>query len=439
MQPSHWFISLLISIWPALTWAVPPIQHWQTDNGAGVYFIAAPQLPILDVRVVFRAGSARDDEQPGLARLTNRLLDDGAGAWDADTIATRFAQVGAQYSAGSARDMAWVTLRTMTASDAREQAVATFLEVLGAPNFPAQAIERLRRQTLVSLEEQAADPASLASKAFYRAIYGDHPYASPVTGTEEAVEAIEAADIRDFYARYYVAKNATIALVGDINQAQAEKLASRISAVLDPGMAAPPPPSVPPLNEAKTVRIGFPSQQAHIYIGQPGMRRQDTDYYPLYLGNHAFGGSGFTSRLVKEVRIKRGFAYSVYSYFSPMDVRGPFMIGLQTKVDQAEEAVAVAKEELAQFVENGPTPTELEASKANITGGFPLRIASNQSLVRYAAMIGFYDLPLSYLERYTSRIEAVTREQVTQALQRRLNPQRLVTVSVGGEAQATDR
>ncbi len=424
---------------PLVAWAIPSIEHWQTEQGADVYFIPADELPMLDIRVFFRAGSAHDGDQPGLATFANSLLDEGAGQWDADTIAARFDATGAQYRSGSARDMAWVTLRTLLSAEEFDQALSTYLTVLGDPVFPADAVERVRRQMLVGLEEQAADPASIASKAFYRAVYGKHPYASPSMGDMAAVRGFSGDDASEFYERFYVAKNAIIALVGAIDLPRAQSLATRIAAVLEPGTQAVSPPSVAPLNEARTIRIAFPSEQAHILIGQPGMSRVDSDYFALYLGNHVFGGSGFTSRLVKEVRVERAFAYSVYSYFAPMEARGPFRIGLQTKIEQADEAVEVVLSELERFVEFGATNDEVRASKANITGGFPLRIASNQDLAEYAALIGFYGLPLDYLRRFPDRIEAVTEHQIRHAVRRRIDPKRLVTVIVGGsDTETTD-
>jgi zinc protease len=190
---------------------------------------------------------------------------------------------------------------------------------------------------------------------------------------------------------------------------------------------------VKPLEKAVSIQMPFPSEQAHIFIGQPGMSRTDSDYFPLYIGNHVLGGSGFTSRLMKQVRSDRGLAYSVYSYFMPMRAQGPFIAGLQTRVDQADMAVDLVYETLATYRKEGPTDKELIASKRNITGGFPLRIASNGDLVEYLAVIGFYDLPLDYLDTFVAKVEAIDQAAILDAYQRRLDPDRMVTVVVGGE------
>lgn len=426
------FIVLLLALVALPLQAAPQIQHWTTDNGLRVYYVQAPELPMTDLRLVFDAGSARDGAQPGLAQLTNGLLDSGAGDWDADAIAERFAAVGAQYGAGAARDMAWVSLRSLSEPDWFAPAFETFLAVVGQPRFAEADFERTRRQAFVALQAQAQDPGEIASKALYAALYGDHPYAHPPLGTRESLEALRRTDLAAFHARHYVARNGVLAIVGDLDRAAAEALAARVGAALPAGEPAPALPPVPTLEEPRTLRIPFPSEQAHVYLGAPGMRRGDPDYFALYLGNHVLGGSGFTSRLMKEVRVARGLSYSVYSYFLPMAMEGPFLTGLQTRVDQADEAVTVARDTLATFVAEGPSAEEYRASLANITGGFPLRVASNSDIVQYLAMIGFYGLPLDYLDRFNDRVQAVSIADIQDAFARRLDPGRMITVIVGG-------
>jgi zinc protease len=204
---------------------------------------------------------------------------------------------------------------------------------------------------------------------------------------------------------------------------------------LPEGTAPPPLPAVAELGAGKLQRISFPSSQTHVYLGQPGMARGDPDYFALYVGNHILGGSGLVSQLMNEVREKRGLSYSAYSYFAPMAERGPMIMGLQTQNAKADEAREVMLQTLRRFVEDGPTDDELEAALKNITGGFPLRIASNSNVVQYLAVIGFYDLPLDYLDRFSERVSAVTKEQIRDAYSRRVYPERLAVVLVGGETE----
>ncbi|PVV18709.1 MAG: peptidase M16, partial [gamma proteobacterium symbiont of Ctena orbiculata] len=354
--------------------------------------------------------------------------------WSAYQIAERMEGVGAQLDTGSLRDMAWVSVRSLTESKALALALETMSKVVAEPSFAEEDIERLRQSILAGLVQDEQSPGSLGKKRLYQLVFGDHPYASDPDGTIESVKAITRADIVATHKRLYVAKNALVAIVGAVNRSQAESIAEQVTHGLEPGEQVAKLPQVAPLQGAIDEQIPFPSTQSHLYIGQPGMRRGDPDYFTLYVGNHILGGSGLVSLLSNEVREKRGLSYSVYSYFLPMRQTGLFQLGLQTKNEQAGEALQVVRETLKRFIREGPSEKELEAAKQNITGGFPLRIASNGKIVEYLAVIGFYDLPLDYLDRFTDKVAAVTREQIQDAFQRRIDPDRLVRVQVGRTA-----
>jgi zinc protease len=415
--------------------AGPRIESWQTKNGARVLFVAAPELPMLDIRVVFDAGSARDGEKPGLAAMTNSVVTEGAGSWSADEVARRLDSVGASLSNGSLRDMAYVSIRTLTEPKALETALSTFAAVVSEPRFDAAEIERLRGQYLVSLREEEQSAGSVASKAFYRMLYGTHPYASHPSGTRESIGALTREDLTGFHRHFYVARNAVVAMVGALDRAQAEAIAERVVGVLPAGEAAAPlpPPTEPPPGEQL---VAFPSTQTHVYLGQLGIARHDPDFFPLLVGNHVLGSSGLVSLLGEEVRNKRGLSYSVSSSLAPMRQLGPFLAAAQTKNSQTADALAVMRDTIARFVADGPTAEQLDAAKRNLTGGFPLRIASNRSITEYLAMIGFYGYPLDWLDTYVPKVEAVTAEQIKDAFKRRIDPERLIAVVVG-DGQAT--
>lgn len=418
--------------------AAPKIQHWTTKNGAKVFFVPAPELPMIDVRIAFNAGSARDKEKPGLASLTNHLLSFGAGGLDTDLIAERFDNIGAQFGSGSERDMAWVSLRTLSKPSLEMIAVNTFAKIISAPAFAEKEFERERERMLTGLKQQKQSPGYIASRAYYSALYGDHPYASPPDGTEEGLKSITIPDLKKFYEHYYVAKNATVAIVGNLDRAAAEKLAGQLVGHLPAGKPAPELPEVEKLDAGRRIHISHPSTQTHIYIGQPGMARKDPDYFTLYVGNHALGGSGLVSRLSEEIREKRGLSYSVYSYFSPFGQTGPFTMGMQTRNEKTDEGIQALQETLRNYIRDGMTSEELENSKKNITGGFALRVDSNKKIVEYLAMIGFYDLPLDYLDKFIPNINAVKLEDIHRAFRDRINSERMITVTVGGESK-TDK
>lgn len=411
-----------------------PVQSWTTDNGAKVMYVHVPELPMVDVRLVFDAGSARDGAQPGLARMTSGMLKLGAGKWNTDEIAERFAEVGARFGTSAQRDMAVVRLRSLTDKAILETALSTVISVLQQPHFDKDELERVRKRTLLAIKSGEQSAQTIGSKLFYKALYGVHPYASPTLGTAESIKGIDREALVAFHKQYYVATNAVLAIVGAVDRKAAVELAEQLTGGLPSGIHAPALPEVPALNEPKLINKQHPATQTHILMGQPGMQRGDADYFSLYVGNHILGGSGFGSRITEEIREKRGLAYSSYSYFSPMRGKGPFILGLQTRNEQSQEALALLRKILSEFIEQGPTKEELAHSIKNITGGFPLRVDSNKDIIQYIAMIGFYGLPLDYLNTFNASVEAVTLEKIKDAFKRRVHPDTLVTVTVGGSA-----
>ncbi|HEB78269.1 MAG TPA: insulinase family protein [Methylothermaceae bacterium] len=427
------FLPLLL-LCPLLVQSGPRIQYWETPAGVRVYYVHNPELPLVDLQVVFAAGSAWDGDRYGLATLTAALLDKGAGDWDADEIAQRLENVGAVLSTGASRDSAWLDLRSLTEADKLEVALETAAGILAHPRFDKRDFEREKKRLLQALKHQEESPGQIAAKQFYKLIYGDHPYAHPPEGEIDTVKAIGREDLAAFHRRYYVARNAMVVIVGAVDHDQADRIARRLTDGLPRGEAAPKIPPVPLPDKARTERRLFPSVQTHIYTGIPVLRRGDPDYFPLYVGNHVLGGGGFTSRIVKEVREKRGLSYSAYSYFMPLKEKGPFVAALQTRNDAASSALEVLQKTIRDYIDQGPTPEELEAAKKNITGGFVLRYDSNAKLADYVAMIGFYHLPLDYLDRFPRQVLQVSREDIVSAFRRRVDPDRFQTVLVGGGA-----
>lgn len=411
--------------------ATPEIQSWQTANGAKVLFVPATELPMLDVRIVFDAGSARDAGSSGLAALTNGLLAEGAAGKTAKQIAEIFESVGAQISYDAASDMALAGVRSLTEPRFLSAAIKGLTKVLTQPDFPEDAFQRELNRMKVAVKAKQQSPSALASEAFNKAVFGDHPYATPASGTSESLSKLTHDDVVKFYQQYYVANNATVAIVGNVTRAQAEEIVNTIVLNLPAGEKAAALPVVKPLIESKKIIIDYPSAQSHIFVGQPGMKRGDEDYFSLYVANHPFGGGGFTSRLVDIVRVEQGLAYSVYSYFSPMREKGVFAMGMQTKNEQAEQALNLLNQQLKKYIAEGPDKDELAASMSNITGSFPLNIDSNSKLLGYIAMIGFYDLPLDHLDHFIDNIKAVDIDMINDALTRRLQPDKMVTVVVG--------
>ncbi|MCW5603527.1 MAG: insulinase family protein, partial [Burkholderiales bacterium] len=362
--------------------AILPIQHWETRSGARVYFVQNRDLPMFDLSVEFPAGAGFDSkEKAGLASMTSQLLRLGADGMDEDEIARRMADVGAVMSSQFDTDRAGLSLRTLSSAAERRQALEVYARVLQRPTFPEAVLEREKSRRIAVLKEADTRPDTIATRTFYRLVYRDHPYALRSSGEVETVGRLTREDLLDFYRRHYVADEAVVALIGDLSREEAEAIAERVTSGLGrsagAGFELPPVEALP---AGSTHVVAHPASQSHIYIGAPGVRRGDPDYFPLFVGNHILGGGGFVSRITEEVRQKRGLAYSAYSYFSPLRQPGPFLIGMQTQRDQAQEALAVVRKTLRDFIAEGPLDKELVAAKQNIIGGFPLRIDSNRKI-----------------------------------------------------------
>ncbi|RYZ26921.1 MAG: insulinase family protein, partial [Sphingobacteriales bacterium] len=280
-------------------------------------------------------------------------------------------------------------------------------------------------------QQRKESPGSVVGIRFYRELYGKHPYAEPTTGTEASLKKITPQDIRRFKDTYLVAKNLNITITGQLTRQQAEQLANRISQSLPAGQKAQALPEPTPLAAAKTIAVPFKSSQSHIIIGQLGISRDNPDSYALTVGNEMLGGSGFNALLMKELREKRGLTYGAYSGFTSMRTKGPFSISYSTRGDQAVESIRVAKQTLQNFLNNPLDQQLLEETREGLLKGYPLSLSSNESILGYLGMIGFYNLPTTYLADYPKKIEAVSSNQIQQALCQYIKPEQMLTVVVG--------
>ncbi|MDB5911446.1 MAG: zinc protease protein-like protein [Ramlibacter sp.] len=425
---------------PAL--AALPIQKWQQASGAQVWLVEAPGLPILDVEIDFDAGERRNPpEKAGLAAVTADMAGkgiearNGEPALDENQLGEAWADLGAGFGGSAGADRMSFTLRTLTYPDLLTKAVNLAAREIGEPAFPDSVWQRDRQRMVASIREANTRPATIAGRAFAKAVYGGHPYGYETT--EESLGRITVQDMREFY-RLVQPCRAKVSIVGAVNRAQADQIATTMLSRLPASTCQPlaPVPEVQALGAAAERDVPFASAQAHVLIGQPGYKRDDADYFPLLVGNYVLGGGGFVSRLNNEVRQKRGLSYSVYSYFSPGMHAGAFTVGLQTRPDQAAQAVQVSRDVVRSFVQQGPTAEELKAAKDNLVGGFALRIDSNRKLLDNVANIAWYDLPLDYLDTWTRQVEKVTAADIKAAFARKLQPDRMVTVVVGGAVAA---
>jgi len=446
---THWMraaaaLVLTWAGWVTAAHAVLPIQHWQQPSGARVALLESHGIPMVDVQIDLDAGSRRDPaDKPGLASAAAGQLASGvrahagtgayAKALDENQLGEAWADLGASFGATASGDRLSFSLRSLSEAELLDKAVQLAARQMAHPAFPEAVWRRDREKMAAALREALTRPGTVAQHRFAEAVYGGHPYGW--RSSPESLARIGVADLRRWHAQALRPCRAVVSVVGDVTREQADALVTRLLSLWPQGPceSMPPVAEVPPLQAAQDIRVPFDSAQAHVLIGQPGHKRNDPDFFALLVGNHILGGGGFTSRLTAQVREQRGLSYSVYSGFAPALHAGAFTLGLQTRPDQAAQAVAVARQVVQDFVAQGPSEAELAAAKANLVGGFALRIDSNRKLLDNVANIAWNRLSWDYLDRWTEQVARVTVDDVRRAFARVLQPARMVTVVVGAQ------
>ena len=415
-------------------------EQWVTDSGSKVIFIQSLGLPMVDVSVDFFAGAAFDPaDKQGLARLTMQLLDKGTHQYDEFAIAERLATNGSQMSGNFDLDRSGVSLRSLSYDEPLTDSISLLSEILSNPVFPAEVLNREKEVSIISLRERNTRPSSIAAKLMSEALFGEHPYRSTGIGTEETIESLARSDLVGFHQRFYRASNAVITIVGDLDEERARTIAENITNGLPKGsIEREQLPDIMAITEVQELIIPHDSAQAHIRIGMVGFRRGDPDHLPLVLANQILGGGGMTSILYDELRERRGMTYGVGSYFNPLKDPGAFVVAFQTRKDQAWEALDVTLNILRKFVESGPDAEQVERAKKYFVGAFALNVDSNGELLDYYSTINFYDLPLDDSDSFSRRVEAVTLNQIRDAISRRMSLDKVVRIIVGPEKPLTE-
>ena len=396
---------IFLFIAPHAVFATPiETLYWDTKNGAHVVFYQTMDVPMVDMTIAFAAGSAYDGDAFGLSALTTALLKQGSKGMSATQIAENLADTGAQFDSMSTKDMVALNLRTLTQPNTMQTATNIFKTIINQPDFSPTAFVREKNQQLMSIAQAEESPDEVANKLFYQALYKQHPYAHPIAGDKQHLNRLRVNQVRDFYHRFFVSKNAHIVFVGAIDKAMAERLAEELTHDLAQGNPAPSIHSAEALSEEMDIESPFPSSQTILRLGQLGITHKDTNYFPLMVG------------------------------FSPMPGNGPFVIGLSTQNKQKKLALDMIRASLSSFIKTGPSNEELIAAKQYLTGSFPLSLGSNSSIASMLLKISFYHLPKDYLNTYVNHINAVTAEDIQAAFQALIIPNKLLQISVGKQS-----
>jgi zinc protease len=421
--------------------AILPIEKLDTYKGAKAYLVQTKTLPMVDIEVSIDAGDRYDPAgKSGLADMTAGLMNYGArgekGLLSEAQIADEIADLGANIGLSVGGERAILRIRTLSRKDLRDRAVQLASAMLSTPTYDSNILAREKQRTITSLLEAETKPDYVLERRFKKMIYGTYPLAE--SPSVKSVAAITVSDLQKFHQQFYRGDRMIVSIVGDVDQAQANEIVQTLlNRIPRSGPAIAPLPQlerspIEPLAQ-REVQIPFDSQQAHIAMGMTAVARNHPDYFPLLVGNYVLGGGGFVSRLMSEVREKRGLAYSVFSYFAPGKDTGTFQAGLQTKSDQGSLALEVMSDTIAKFIADGPTPSELAAAKANLVNGYPLRIDNNRKLLDNVSSIVWNDLPLDTMEVWAKQVDAVTLNQVSAAFQKYLAMDRMKIVVLGAQ------
>ena len=390
------------------------IQHWKTSNGLPVYFVATSGVPMLDIRMIFRAGSAYDHKNWGLAQLVNNSLNQGTSSLNEHEIAVQLEQVGAQYSTNITHDMATVNLRTLTAKQYLLPAVSIFHKIITDPLFSPDQVNTIKKMSIAEIKHNNQNPATIARNQFFSQVYNHSGYAHPPLGTLKTVTNITAEQLKKFYHRYYVTQNAYLVLVGSVSTQKAHVLAEQLSSHLPQGKPANQLliPAIKSAQAKDISQINFNSNQTAIYLGSRGITRLSPDYFPLIVGNSILGGSTMTSLLFDKIRNQQGLTYHIRSQNEALQYGGLFYITLSTNQKTALHALEATEKAWLAFCKNGPSEQQIQLAKNYLTRSFPLNFDTNQKIANTLTYIAFYHRSLNFLDQYQKNINNVTRKQI---------------------------
>lgn len=426
---------LIIMMLPNITQANIEISEYETSNGIKVLYSKSENIPMIDIKITFDAGSNRDGNLKGLSMLTHNLLDEGTTKLSAEEIASSFESTGAVFNTSVNKDKSSISLRSLADKKYLGPSLKTFLNILSDSTFPLKELSLQKDRTVSTIIEDESDPSDISMNLFFKEIYKNYAYGYPSIGEKSIIKNISRKDIVNFYKNNLNQKTAKIAIVSSLPKKDVEALSEKISKSLERKNILVDKNTIQLKkdNKEKYIYKKFNSKQAHIYIGGLAIKRGAKNHLPLYVGNYIFGGSGFSARLMQELRVKRGYTYGVYSYIYPMKNIGPFVIGIETKSEQAQISVELIHNMLQEFIENGPTNEEIKHAKEAIINGFPLRVDSNSDILNYLSMINYYDLPMDYLAKFTENISKITKKDIISAFKEEIDYKNLTTLVVGNE------
>lgn len=412
------------------TEAAVRIERITTSGGIEAWFVRDRTVPIISVSFSFEGGATLDPGgKEGLADMVSGLLDEGAGKLESQAFQRALEDISASLSFHAGRDRFGGSLRTLSAH--RGEAFRLLGLAVTGPRFDADPVERIRSHLIASLMAQQENPRRIAGRTWYRTVFPSDPYGRPVAGTPETVKAIGRDDLWRFMRQRLTREGLKIGVVGDIDPGELARRLDQAFGALPARGGGGAVPDAAPAGAGKLVVVRKPIPQSVVVFGQPGVKRDHPDYYALYVLNHVVGGGGFSSRLTKEIREKRGLAYAVYSYLNPLDRAGLIMGGLATQNARVSGSLELLRAEWRRAARDGITTSELAEAKTYINGSFPLRLDSGRRIAGMLVAIQVSKLGIDYIERRSALIDAVAIDDIRRVAGGLLDADKLTVVVVG--------
>ncbi len=406
------------------------IQTITSPGGIQAWLIEESRLPLIAMNFAFEGGAVQDPaELSGRADFVASMLDEGAGDLDARTYRKKLEELAIRIDFSVDKDSFEGSLQTLSAN--RDEAARLLNLALSKPRLDADAIARVRGQLMARLRFDAQNPQRVAARKWLELAYPSHPYAMPTRGTEASIAAIQADDLRGYIADNLARDNLKVAVVGDITPEQLGVMLDTIFGDLPQQARLKPVADVAVAPGPLTNVIEMAVPQSVAQFGMQGYTRNHPDFYTAFVINHIIGGGGFSSKLMQEVRERRGLAYSAYSYLYPLQHSGIIVGGVATRNDAIAESMSIIRNIFAQIAADGPTQEELDSAKQYLIGSYALRFDTSQKIARQLVQIQLEDLGIDYIEKRNSYIDAVTLEDARRVAADLIDPDRLLTVIVG--------
>lgn len=406
------------------------IQSVKSPGGIVAWLVEEHSLPLLTVQFGFMGGSSQDPaEKPGIANFLTAMLDEGAGDIKSEAFQEQLESLAAKMRFETGRDSFTGNFQTLTAN--RDQAADLLALAISKPRFDVEAVDRMRRQMLASIQFDSKDPEKLAEQAWFETAYPGHPYGRPVNGTTLSVTSVSPADLEAYRSRVFTRDNLKVAVVGDIDAATLGSLLDKVFGGLAAKAQITPVAAVDPKAGPIQRQIEMDIPQSVAQFGQIGMKRKDPDFIAAFILNYIVGGGSFSSRLMDEVREKRGLAYSVYSFIQPLQRSSIFMGGVATKTDGMDKSLEVIRSELTRMAADGPTDAELADAKQYLTGSYALNFTSSGAIAGQLLGLQMQDLPIDYVDTRNGKVEAVSIEDIRRVAKKLLRPDQLIVTVVG--------